>query len=98
MEEQGDSQPEGYYPRLNSKLLLSGRYINQIVSVVGHFQSAAANADGTVPFQTSDGGVISLSTECVEVPLIGPDSPPYEAIGQAIDGGVVTVREDEKNG
>jgi hypothetical protein len=93
MEDHGDEnqQPQGSYPRLNAKLLASGRYTNSIVSMVGHFQTGV-NPDGTVPFQASDGGIVAISTECVEMPLIGPDSPPYEIIGQAMSPGNVTVR------
>jgi hypothetical protein len=58
---------------------------------VGHFQPGA-NPDGTVPFQASDGGIVSISTDVVEMPLIGPDSPPYEIIGQAMSPDNVAVR------
>jgi hypothetical protein len=93
MDDPGDDgqQPQGSYPRLNSKLLSTGQYTNSIVSMVGHFQPGA-NPDGTVPFQTSDGGIVSVSTDVVEMPLIGPDSPPYEIIGQAMSPDNVTVR------
>ena len=86
-----DSQPQGFYPRVNAKSLGTGQYANMIVSLVGHFLPTP-NADGTIPFRASDGGVISVTPEQVEMPLIGPDSPPFEIIGQAVDLAGLFVR------
>ena len=83
-------QPDGSYPRLNSAMLRSGKFNNMIVSFVGHFANSNA-PDGSVSFQTSDGGSITFATEQAEVPQIGPDQPPYEAIGQVQDPGLITV-------
>jgi hypothetical protein len=86
-----DSQPQGFYPRVNGKSLETGQYANMIVSLVGHFLPTP-NADGTVPFKASDGGIISVTPEQVEMPLIGPDSPPFEIIGQAMGPADLFVR------
>jgi hypothetical protein len=93
MEDPGDdSQPQGYYPRLNSKSLATGQYANMIVSMVGHFLPTP-NPDGTIPFRASDGGIVSVTPEQVEMPLIGPDSPPFEVIGQALGPAGIFVRQ-----
>jgi hypothetical protein len=86
-----DSQPQGFYPRVNGKSLATGQYANMIVSLVGHFLPTP-NADGTVPFKASDGGIISVTPEQVEMPLIGPDSSPFEIIGQAMGPADLFVR------
>jgi hypothetical protein len=83
-------QPDGFYPRINAALVRSGSFANQIVSLVGTFVHSNA-PDGTVNFQTSDGGMISLNTEQAEVPQIGPGQPPYEVVGQAMETGQVMV-------
>ena len=77
-------QPQGYYPRINGKMLKSGDYNGQLVSLIGKFGSSQPN--GTVDFSTCDSMTISLSTEFAPVPDVKPEPPAVEVVGQVVDG------------
>jgi hypothetical protein len=79
-------QPQGSYPRINGKMLQSGVYNDQLVSLMGRFVSMP-NPDATVSFQCADQVVVTLSTEHAEVPPLDMiDGPVVEIVGQVATG------------
>jgi hypothetical protein len=82
------AQPEGYYPRLNAQMVLSGNFNQMIVSLVGKVQG---NQGTHVKFQCADGGLIRLSTEHGDIPALSPDAV-VEIVGQVMGQDDVAVR------
>ena len=73
-------QPDGYYPRLNSDMLNSGRFHGMIVAVVGSFKpNSAPDHHNVMLLNCSDGGMAKLIVE----PDFG-SSNNYDAIVEAI--------------
>lgn len=79
---------DGIFARLNGKMLSSGEYNDQIVSVVGKFGSPQPG--GSVDFVTSDSVKISVSTEHASPPEFHENPPAVELVGQP-DGEQFTV-------
>eukprot|EP00568_Trieres_chinensis_P007044 CAMPEP_0183308816 /NCGR_PEP_ID=MMETSP0160_2-20130417/22522_1 /TAXON_ID=2839 ORGANISM="Odontella Sinensis, Strain Grunow 1884" /NCGR_SAMPLE_ID=MMETSP0160_2 /ASSEMBLY_ACC=CAM_ASM_000250 /LENGTH=117 /DNA_ID=CAMNT_0025472719 /DNA_START=58 /DNA_END=411 /DNA_ORIENTATION=+ len=76
-------QEDGYYPRLNSSLLSSGRHAGMIVSLVGK----VASSDGSVArFLCADGGVVRVLVEPDF--SVGPNVA-VEVVGAANEDGTV---------
>ena len=86
------SQPDGSYPRLNSKKLNSGEYATMIVSLVGKFVPNSQMGT-TVDFLCCDQGRVSISLEHVEQAPDTSENPEmcFELIGQVVDNGTVAV-------
>jgi hypothetical protein len=94
------AQPDGAYPRLNAAMVNSGRFTGMIVSLMGRFVtgSSPSSADGTVAFQCADQGVLQLSVEHAELPIMDnlmttatDDRPVFEVVGQVVDSNLVAV-------
>lgn len=57
-------QPDGYYPRLNSELVNSGRFNGMIISLVGSFKpNSAPDQNGVMHLNCADGGTVRLHVE-----------------------------------
>ena len=57
-------QPDGYYPRLNSKMIKSGSYQGMIVSVVGSLTpNSTPNGKNLIELKCVDGGIVNLMVE-----------------------------------
>jgi len=80
-------------------MLATGQFTNMIVSMVGRFTETQPAGDGSVGFQTSDGGTIRLLVEQMELPLLDPSNgPPYEIVGHAAESnGTVMVSIENPN-
>eukprot|EP00567_Pseudictyota_dubia_P005417 CAMPEP_0197437716 /NCGR_PEP_ID=MMETSP1175-20131217/4890_1 /TAXON_ID=1003142 /ORGANISM="Triceratium dubium, Strain CCMP147" /LENGTH=117 /DNA_ID=CAMNT_0042967303 /DNA_START=107 /DNA_END=460 /DNA_ORIENTATION=+ len=78
-----EQQADGFYPRLNAKMVQSGQFNGMIVSLAGVVQSC----DGSfATIQCADGGTARLSVE-PDVSL--PVGTPLEVVGAANDDGTV---------
>mmetsp|Transcript_35506 Transcript_35506/g.106019 ORF Transcript_35506/g.106019 Transcript_35506/m.106019 type:complete len:119 (-) Transcript_35506:454-810(-) len=78
-----EQQADGFYPRVNAKMVKSGQFSGMIVSVVGILQSC----DGSfATIQCADGDTARLS---VEPDISLPIGKPIEVIGAANEDGSV---------
>jgi hypothetical protein len=85
------SQADGYYPRVNASMISSGRFNNQIVSLMGRFVSGAQQ-DGTMSFSCSDAGTITLTGEHADFPDMDvANGPVVEVVGQVMPESTVAV-------
>jgi uncharacterized protein YdeI (BOF family) len=85
-------QANGYYPRLNAAMVSSGKFNDNIVSLMGRFISGATDGQH-VSFQCSDGGTLSLSVEHADFPNMDVmDGPVVEVVGQVMKENEVAVR------
>lgn len=81
-------QADGCYPRVDGRLLQSGKFSGMIVSLVGRFVPSGQD----VGFRCADNVQIRLSIEHTEYPTIDmQDGPVVEVVGQVMDGGEVAV-------
>ena len=67
-------QEDGYYPRLNANMLMSGTYNNQIVSLVGRIIS---NDGNMLTVQCADGGRAQIQID----PDFSARGPVIEIVG-----------------
>jgi hypothetical protein len=82
---------DGYYPRLNSAMLQSGKYVG-IVSFVGKVKSQNL-ATSQLEFECCDGGIIVMDLSAAEIPdNVDMKESVWEAIGQVDEDKSVTVR------
>ena len=78
-------QEDGYYPRLNSNMLLSGTYNQQIISLIGRMQS---NDGSILALQCADGGKAQVQID----PDFSARGPVIEIVGLVNDNGTVQVK------
>lgn len=79
------AQPDGSYPRLNGKLMQSGRFVNMIVSLVGKVLLFDGN---NIELECADGVVAKVLCEPDAQVQLGSI---YELVGHANDDGSLQV-------
>ena len=88
-EEQAPGQPDGAFCRINGGMLQSGKFVNQIVSLVGNI-----TAHDTM--RTADGSEVKIATEHLADAdgngLIVDPNKAIEIMGQASGPTEITVR------
>jgi hypothetical protein len=89
------AQEAGCYPRVNGKMIQTGKYNGMIVSLVGRYESLNMNGS-LLPFKAADDCVVHLSVKEVEPEMLpiatGPTSPVVEIVGAVESNNQVLVR------
>ena len=81
------AQADGYQPRLNAAMVQSGKFAGMIVSAAGRIQHLN-NADQTMQFKCSDGGILNMDISGCELELEKiNENIALEAIGQLDENG-----------
>lgn len=79
-------QEDGYYPRINSAMLMSGQHNGMIVSIVGTIEAC----DGQfATVKCADGGQARFQ---VDPSFAQPPGATLELVGAVMEGNVVQVR------
>lgn len=82
-------QEQGFFPRLNAKLLSSRSYGNTIVSVVGQITS---NDGQTVVLRCTDGGEVTI---IIDPSFVAPSTQYLEIVGAVNADNTVQVRQKD---
>ena len=79
--------PEGTCAEANAiaAMIASGKFTNQIVSVVGSFVQGSTAPDGSVPFRFADQGTVYMAVDQGALPNIEySQNPIFEVVGQVL--------------